>query len=246
MTRTVKCHADKYKDLIENITQNGIPQSAQIIYSGRNNVYTLTADDGTVINIKSFHKPKFPNNYIYTNFRPSKAERSYLHAKRLLSMGILTPEPFGWGEVKEGGELKESYYFCRQVPFQNVRNWQDIPDYELMLKALGKDIVKFFKNGVLHKDFTAGNILFEPIGEGNYNFYYIDLNRLDFNVHSHCKLMSMFRGIHPEKEQVAKLAEYFAKAANLDAEKTVREALHQVDVLIKTKRRHNALKKLFK
>ena len=69
---------------------------------------------------------------------------------------------------------------------------------------------------------------------------------MDFNVHSHCKLMSMFRGIHPEKEQVAKLAEYFAKAANLDAEKTVREALHQVDVLIKTKRRHNALKKLFK
>ncbi len=244
MTQTVRYHADKYPELIKQITENGIPQSATLIYSGRNSVYTLTAEDGTVINIKSFHTPRFPNNLIYTNFRQSKARRSYIYAKRLLKMGILTPEPLGWGEVKKGLLLKESYYFCRQVPLNHIRNWETIPNYEIMLKELGKDMVKWFENGVLHKDFTAGNILYEPLEDGHYKFYYIDLNRMEFGVKSWKKLMSMFRGIHPDKKQVEKLARYFAEAAGIDETETVKEALRQVDILINTKKRHQKIKQL--
>lgn len=242
---TFRHHAEKYDGLIREVTEHGIPDEAELIYSGRNRVYTLPAPDGTVINIKAFHNPRFPNDIIYTTLRQSKAKRSFEYATRLLAMGILTPEPIGWGEVRCGFSLKQSYYFCRQLPLNHVRDWEKIPDYEAMLRALGRDMVKFFDNGVLHKDFTAGNILYEPLADGDFRFYYIDLNRMDFGVTSHEKLMTMFRGIHPDKEQVAKLARYYAVAAGLDPEKTAREAVRQVDILHATKHRHAFFKKIF-
>ncbi|MDE7152935.1 MAG: lipopolysaccharide kinase InaA family protein [Muribaculaceae bacterium] len=225
---------------------HGVPPAAVSIYKGRNEVFALQTESGQEVNIKSFHKPRFPNSFIYTNFRQSKARRSYINARRLLSLGFHTPQPIAYVEEKQSGLLRRSYYFCRQVPFRNVRNWTTIPDYKQLIEELGAEMHRLMTKGVFHRDFSPGNILFERLDNGHFRFYYVDLNRMEFNVTSRKKLMRMFRAITLDHEELKPLAAAYARAAGLPVEATVSEALRQLDNYLAQKRRLRKLKSLFK
>ena len=80
-----------------------------ILHSGRN---TLFEYNGLVI--KAFAKPGFFKALWYGLFGKSKARRSYEYAQRLLALGIATPEPVAYQEVRVMGFLRESYYVSRK------------------------------------------------------------------------------------------------------------------------------------
>lgn len=234
--------------MVRAVTEGGMPPGATTIYKGRRNTlfYILPGDpaeeqrsgaeprrnDLTVpVNVKAFRVPPFPNGYVYRSFRKSKAERSYLNARRLIEEGFFTPEPIAYSEVHTGPwagawiKMTRSYYFCRQLPFPNIRGCEGWDDSEALTEALGAEMVRLHRAGVWFHDFSPGNILVERLPQGGYRFYYVDLNRMDFGVTDRHKLMQMFKSISWDMGWIERLARAYARAAGEDEQTVVAEAL---------------------
>jgi len=233
--------------LIGQICRNGIPEGAERIYAGRNNLYFVRDADGTEVCIKDFHVPKFPNSIIYTNFRKSKAERSYINALKLKELGFGTPEPYGYAEVKEGIQLTRSYYFCHaERNVDNIRVWDRFPFVEELLEALAAEMVRLHAAGVFMRDFSPGNILFERNAAGKFSFMYVDLNRMEFDVHDPDKQMRNFRAIYIEPHQTARIARKYAEATGQDPKVVEARALKELNNYFAGKNRNKKLKKLLR
>lgn len=234
------------RSLIESVTTCGQPDCATVVYKGRRNTLFYippggTTADGTTnplpfpVNVKAFRVPPFPNGYVYRTLRESKAERSYRNAHRLLDMGFLTPEPIGFSEIHTGlritgntgiwPKMTHSFYFCQQLPYPNLRDWEQRPDVEKLIVALGEEIARIHKAGIWFHDFSPGNILVNENTPGNYEFYYVDLNRMDFDIHSPEKLMQMFKSISWHDEWTERLGRIYGAAAGLNPDETGAQAL---------------------
>lgn len=229
--------------LVKQIADGGVPYDAKLIYQARNRVYTLSRG-GIDLNIKAFRNPRFLNAYVYGTLRKSKARRSYEYASRLLKLGIGTPEPMAYIENYDDGKLLQSYYISLQVKGQTVRDWEKLPDSQPLIDALGAEMVRLHRAGVYHKDFSPGNILYTIDPEGRYQFYHIDLNRMEFGVISSGILMRNFRAIHLDPRQTERLARAYARAAGADEDKIAKEAIGQVKAYLAEKSVHHFFKKI--
>ena len=244
MSLTYTVHSDSRPKLLEQLAQHGIPEGSCRIYKGRNSLYAIPDPEGDGrLNIKDFHRPSFPNNIVYTNLRLSKARRSFENATRLLEMGFLTPEPIGWAEVKSGIRLTRSYYVSQQLEdVDTVRDWERFPDCDRLLHALAGLMARLFETGVWHKDFSPGNILFRRRGE-EYEFYLVDVNRMEFDIKSRAKLMGFFRCITLQPDQTRRLARHYAEVTGQNPETIEREAIAQLEKYQAEKARHRLLKR---
>ena len=157
-------------------------KEGETIHSLRNIIKTFEYR-GYKIVVKSFHKPNFINQLIYGNFRDSKAHRSYDYAQRLIGLGIGTPKPIGFYEQKCLFLFSKSYFACLQSECNNqfsdlIKN-TEFPDRNEILKAIGRFTATLHEKGVLHQDYSAGNILFQMKNE-KIELELIDLNRIKF------------------------------------------------------------------
>lgn len=245
--RAVKISAisEQYLNTAAEIAAAGMPEDAEIIYKGRNRVFKLTRN-GEELCVKAFRCPGFFNSFIYTNIRTSKAQRSFDNANTLLEAGIGTPDPRAWIECKSGGRLKESYFISKYIPTENMRQWEEKPDNETLLREFAHEIVKFHNAGIYHKDFSPGNALYAPDGDRHYKFYFVDLNRMEFGVHDRKKLMRNFRAINLLEEETARLARIYADEAGIGPEAAAREAIRNLKCYKASKARHRAMKRIFK
>ncbi len=197
--------------LATSIARGETPVDAEIIYEGRNRLYRTHLHGKPVI-VKAFRRPNAVNTVAYTTVRRSKAARSYANALRLESLGLATPRPLAYMEVRRGLCLRESYYICEDVAAPQIRRWERRPDAEALLAAFGRDIARLHRAGVLHKDFSPGNVLVGRTPAGGYIFYYIDLNRMQFGVHDARRLVGSFGRMHHREEGVRQLARHYAEA----------------------------------
>lgn len=221
------------------------PQGARVIYAGRNLLYR--ADIGGVpVVVKEFRKPNLINSFVYTTLRESKARRSFENALTMLRLGFLTPQPIAYAEVREGLRLMKSIYVCAELTdAHEMRHWEDFDNADTLLPAFSKEIWRLHSMGVLHKDFSPGNILYTGDAESGYRFYYVDLNRMKFGVRKDARLMSMFRAINLSERETARLARLYAKYAGKEEERTVREAEAALAGYLRKRARKRRLKKLF-
>lgn len=227
------------------IFENGVDDKARQIYRGaRNTLYEVVTRQASRLCVKHFRKAKFPNSYIYTTFRRSKARRSFDHARQLKAAGFLTPRPIAWSERRTGLKLHDSYYICEYLDLPNIRDWGQMADADALIEALGKYMVSLHRAGVFHRDFSPGNILVDRLGDGRYEFHLVDINRMEFGVTDRRKLMSMFRSISLDPDDTRRLAASYAKASGEDADTIIAEALRSLDRYLATKRRHRFLKHL--
>lgn len=237
---------ETHKDLLTKLSDGIIPQEATIIYKGRNIVYSII-DKDCHINIKAFRTPKFPNCYIYTTLRESKARRSFENARTLLSLGINTPLPIAYIEIKECGKLTNSYYLCEQMDnLQTIRDWQKYPFSDQLLDNLAKFMKELIDKHIYHRDFSPGNILFEKSDDNKFTFYLVDLNRMEFGITDINKMNRMFRAITTNSEENQDLARRFATVAGLDINETQQMAAQQLQNYLDEKARNNKLKRIFK
>lgn len=235
---------ERFRPLLESLAARDVPPGARLIYRARNRVYTLGTDDGTQLNIKAFKHPSFPNSLIYTHLRDSKASRSYHNSLRLLSLGLKAATPVGYVEVIDGGRLKASYYVSLQEGGSTIRDWENIPHSNDLIEALARMLVSMHRQGVWHKDFTPGNILYSIGADGSYTFTLLDVNRMRFDVHDRGRLMSNFKAIHLDDDQMLRLARAYARAASLEADRVCAAALKAAEDYRRSKARHRRLKKL--
>lgn len=233
------------KPEIESWIKNGIPADAEVIFKQRNTVYRINCGGQSMI-VKSFRLPNAINKFVYTRLRKSKAYRSYYNSLHLIKLGFLSPTPIAYAEVKRGGMLAESYYISAEVEGNNIRHWESIADLDSLLAAFAADLYRLHEAGVWHKDFSPGNVIYSGNASDGYKFNYIDVNRMEFNVHDRRKLMSMFRSINEFPQYTAKFARLYARAAGVPEEIIIREAAEAQARYFAKQRRKKAFKKLFK
>ena len=201
----------------------------RVIYSGRNEVRIAHLPDGTEVCIKRYRCPRIFNRIVYTLFRAPKAQRAYENALRLQKAGISTPEPVGYIILSRGGLIAESYLVALFCPYsRNFYEFRHHPleGHEHIVKALAALAAKMHTQGILHKDFSPGNILFED-SDGDVQISLIDINRMSFSsevsARQGCRNFARLWG----KENFFRLlAHEYARCRGLDEKACERMTLH--------------------
>jgi glycosyltransferase involved in cell wall biosynthesis len=181
-----------------------------IIHDKRNTIRTY---DGFVS--KQFAIPSLWRGIIYGWFCSSKAKRSYDYARRLSG---LTPEPVAYREIRYCGVLRQCWYVCREseckYTFNDLLHNKSFQNRDVILQAIGRFTAELYKRGVLHQDYSGGNILFNEDGS---KIEIIDLNRIKFYRKMPIKKgLQLFERLNIDKDALATMGASFAQRVNLD------------------------------
>lgn len=185
---------------------------------GQRNKIKLFELEGITINIKSFKIPNLINKIAYKYFRKSKARRSFEYANRLLENGIGTPEPIAYFENFDLLGLKESYYVSEHLQcdltYRELVEIPDYPDHENILRQFTRFSYALHQKGIEFMDHSPGNTLIKKATDGNYEFYLVDLNRMQFHESMSFEMrMNNLRRLTPYKEMVAVMSNEYAKVS---------------------------------
>lgn len=192
----------------------------EVIYDGRNQLRRFNVEGRSLI-VKSFRTPNFVNRIAYGWLRSSKAQRSFEYAARLHSIGIGSPAPVGWLTERRGLLFGRSYYACLEstlpYTYKDIMAGTLAPDLERRaLEAIGLTTARLHDNGMLHKDYSRGNIIFGPAADGSISVEIIDLNRICFGTVSlEAGLVNLFERLPVTAEQHAIMEDAYRKARNL-------------------------------
>lgn len=217
----------KYAGLRQWLEQ--LPQrfetEGEVIYDARNqirlmNARTDTEDKGLPVCVKRFHQPRFINRLIYSTLRKSKARRSYENGLYLLQHGVGTPEPIAYLEERQFGLLGFSYLVT--LPSSLTRLHREFtlaytPALDETIQPLARFTAHMHNEGILHLDFSPGNILWDQIN-GEYRFEVIDINRMRFGEVSIREGCHSLRRICARRSFFDTFADEYAAARGFDKE----------------------------
>lgn len=210
-SKTNSLNQNSLINIIEHFNQNGV-----LFDNRKRNTIKLFELDGISINVKSFKVPNFINKIIYRYFRKSKARRSFEFANILLKNGIGTPQPFAYFENHDFIGLKDSYYVSEHLKYDlTYRELVEIPDYpdrEIILRQFTRFSYLLHQKGIEFKDHSPGNTLIIKNDLGDYNFFLVDLNRMEFHdkMDFNLRMKNLCR-LTPHKEMVAIMSNEYAK-----------------------------------
>ena len=210
-----------YQNLEKEITHSieKFTTTGELLVAGkRNTIKLFPLNDTLTLNIKSFKKPFLLNQIIYGYFRKSKARRSFEYASLLLEKEIGTPKPIAFKENSSFLGLLDSYYACEHIncdlTYRELVE-TNYPDNENILRQFVHFTYKMHQNGIEFKDHTPGNTLIKNNNDGSYNFYLVDLNRMNFHVSMPFETrMRNLSKITPKKEMVEIMSNEYAKISN--------------------------------
>ncbi|HEY6142122.1 MAG TPA: lipopolysaccharide kinase InaA family protein [Flavobacterium sp.] len=216
----------KYKD-----QENSIPQlvssfftDGDLIVKGARNIIKSNFLGVEKVNIKFFQKPGWFKSIIYSFFRSTKARRSFDYANYLIVHNILTPFPIAYIEDRSSlGLLKDSYYICQQIDYDfTIRELIHdplFPERNIILEQFAAFTFKMHEAKVNFLDHSPGNTLVVKKALGEYEFYLIDLNRMNFRNLSVEERMDNFKKMWLSKTMVKVIAKAYAKLSNEPEEK---------------------------
>lgn len=204
--------------MIENFNSNGV-----LFGDGNRNKIKLFDLEEKAINIKSFKIPHVINKIAYKYFRKSKARRSYEFANRLLENGIGTPQPIAYAENFKLSGLEKSYYISEhleaELTFRELVLDQDYPDHDNILRQFTRFTFDLHEKGIEFLDHSPGNTLIKKSSQNQYEFFLVDLNRMNFHdVMDFDTRMKNFNRLTPKIEMLAVMSEEYAKLYNKDYE----------------------------
>lgn len=189
----------------------------KVIYKGRNELREFHYKGKDLV-VKSFCKPNFINQIVYGLLRSSKAQRSYEYADMFLKAGIGTPRPIGYYTERFGLLFTRSYYVClkSECPY-TYRDFKthDFSRSKEIFYAIAETTARMHEKGYLHKDYSAGNILFRDDRE-KIGIEIIDLNRMSFGTIDMEKGCKNFERLPSTDEQLTLLANRYAELRGFD------------------------------
>ncbi|MDR7370656.1 lipopolysaccharide kinase InaA family protein [Flavobacterium aquidurense] len=197
----------------------------EIFVDGQRNQIKLFKLEEQTINIKSFKVPHFINKIAYQYFRKSKARRSFEFANQLLELGIGTPKPIAFAEFSTALGLEKSFYVSEQLQcdltFRELVEIPDYPDHENILRQFTRFSFDLHEKGIEFLDHSPGNTLIKKNSEGNYDFFLVDLNRMEFHESMTFEMrMKNLCRLTPLKEMVAVMSNEYAKLYGESEQKT--------------------------
>jgi len=215
----------KHESFINDIIYNYDTKGEDYGNQDRNSLKLFDLD-GKTINVKSFKIPNIINQIVYRFFRKNKAQRSYEYANELLKLGILTPQPIAYFQFCNPLLFKKSYYISEHLNYDlTYRELVEIPDFknhEEILRAFTQFTFQLHEKGILFKDHSPGNTLIK-IKEKSYDFYLVDLNRMEFKELDFETRINNFARLTPKKEMVKVMANEYAKLINENESKVFNE-----------------------
>lgn len=156
----------------------GLPQtfsaSGEIIHNARNQIRVYDVN-GQKVNVKKFCIPPIVNRILYSwGWRIPKAKKTFLNAQKIVARGFQTPRPYGYIIERNGWMISFSYFISQQVlgkkPIREAGFDKDL------IRALARYTADLHQKGLMHKDYTPGNILYS-VENGKYDFWLVDINR---------------------------------------------------------------------
>lgn len=213
----IQIHPDFQKEkaklsrFIENFDNEGI-----LFGDGKRNKIKLFELDEKTINIKSFKVPNIINQVAYKFLRKSKAKRSYEYANILLDYKIGTPQPIAFAENFSILGLEKSYYISEhletELTFRELVEIPDYPNHDQILRQFVQFSFHLHEKGVEFLDHSPGNTLIKKESENQYEFFLVDLNRMNFHdVMNFDQRMKNLSRLTPKKEMVAVMSHEYSK-----------------------------------
>lgn len=215
---------ERHKDLLLNIKTYFKQEKNETIFQQRNTI-KIVPFEGKKYVVKSFKIPHFINQIAYSFFRDGKAKKSYFNSIKILDF---VPAPIGYIEFKKRGLLKDSYFisepfehdFTIREPLTN----QEHSDKEKLYQAFAKFTYQLHQKGVLHLDYSPGNILIKKHHWG-YEFKIIDVNRMEFKALNTTERLENFAKLWASDEELSIIIKAYATLAKLDENEALRIAL---------------------
>ena len=217
---------DRLRDLPRFFDREG-----EVIYDARNQLRRFVWQDAEgqsmPVIIKRFHRPAWLNRIAYSFFREPKAVRSYHNALYMLAHGVDTPAPIAYLLTGEP-LLEESYLVTRESNLKHLHREFTLaytPELDKTIRPLARFTAHMHNEGILHLDFSPGNILWDYI-DGEYRFELIDLNRMRVG----CEV-TLKEGCHNLRRLCARtgffreFAQTYAEARGMDTEECIRYTL---------------------
>jgi hypothetical protein len=185
---------------------------------GRNTIKLFNID-GTRVNVKSFKTPNLINKIVYRFFRKSKAQRSYEYGLRLIYLGLGTPQPIAYYELPKALFFNKSYYVSEHLEvdytFRDLTKDLNMENHEEILRAFTRFTFKLHEHNVLFLDHSPGNTLIRKTASG-YEFYLVDLNRMNFKRLSFHERIKNFERLTIHKSIVRVMSDEYAKCIDED------------------------------
>lgn len=214
----------------------------------RNSLKLFNIDDKT-LNVKSFRVPNIINQIAYRFFRKSKAQRSFEYASKLSELGIGTPTPIAYYEFSTVLFFKSSFYISEHLncdlTYRELTNDFDIPNYEDILRAFTRFTFQLHEKGIHFLDHSPGNTLIK-LNNGNYKFYLVDLNRMEFKALDFETRISNFSRLTIHRHMVEIMSEEYAKCYGEDYEKVFNLMWQKTESFQEKYHRKRRLKKKLK
>ena len=236
-----------FKEDILNIIENFNTTNGFTIKEHRNNIKKFNL--GKIqINVKSFRIPHFFNSIVYAFFRSSKANRSYNYAMRLVDIGINTPSPICYCEIKNNFLLKASFYISEQINFdfqisEVIKN-RNFPNRINILNAFVKFTLNLHENGINFLDHSQGNTLVK-LDNNKPIFYLVDLNRMRFEKMNFKMRIMNFRRLTNDKEVINIISSEYAKLSNRSKEEVFKLMMYYTNQFLSRRSIRKKIKKFF-
>lgn len=217
----------------------------ETIQDNRNVIKKITTPQGVYV-VKNFKGMYFLNRLVYSLFRKSKAERSFIYSSLLNDKGIETPPPVSWINCYKWGLLAKSYFVSLYYPYQTLQQVLKSNDKisdETYRTSLYRDLaaftLKLHQANIYHRDYSVGNIMIIPDGD-HFQFALVDLNRIKFPKWiSFNKALKNFTTLGIPSEDMNMVVREYAILSNQSPEVAL-------DIFWKRKRRASTLRKLRK
>ena len=198
--------------------------AGNLIVKGSRNTIKSNVLGEEKVNIKYFKKPGVFKSVIYSFFRSTKAKRSYDYANYLLEHNIPTPFPIAYVEERnQFGLLGDSYYVSEQIDYDfTIRELIHdplFPERNVILEQFTEFTFRMHEAKVNFLDHSPGNTLIIKKGAGQYDFYLIDLNRMQFENLSIEARMDNFKKMWLSKSMVKVIAKKYAELSGQSEEK---------------------------
>jgi len=222
--KTVVIHPDYafYSDFINRLPAI-FHTRGETIYQGRNEIKVFDVN-GVKLNVKKYKVPIYINRLIYTFFRTTKAYRAYTYALKLLDRGIETPPPIAYLIFKRAGLIHQCYFISLQSSYSHTMyefGKGSLKGREFIIRSLVSFTAKLHDEGIYHRDFSPGNILFQLSGDG-VKFSLVDINRLQFRRVSIKKGCANFARLWGGDVMFRLIAQEYAVARHADRDDCTR------------------------
>jgi hypothetical protein len=151
-----------------------------------------------------------------------------------LEKGIGTPQPIAYFENYDVIGLKDSYYVSEHLQcdltFRELVEIPDFPDHENILRQFTRFSFDLHQKGIEFLDHSPGNTLIKKTADENYDFFLVDLNRMEFHqsMSFETRMKNLCRLAH-KQEIVAVISNEYAKVSG-EPEELVFETLWKMTV----------------